>query len=196
MRFPWLGLALPGFLGTVLVATLGGAPFYPEGPPAAHTGGFGEPTCHRCHFDQPMNFLGGSLRLVGVPEVYRAGARYTLTVELARSAMQRGGFQVSARFADGARGGRQAGRLGRLDDRVEVVRDDSSAVQYAHHTEAGTTLAAPDTMRWRVVWTAPETASARVVFHLSANAANDDASEFGDFVYVAEGVSRGPGERE
>lgn len=196
MRFPWPGLALPGFLGTVLVATLGGAPFYPQDPPAAHTGGFGEPTCHRCHFDQPMNAPGGSLRLVGVPELYRAGARYTLTVELARPAMQRGGFQVSARFADGARGGRQAGRLGRLDDRVEVVRDDSSAVQYAHHTETGTTLATPDTMRWRVAWTAPETALARVVFHLSANAANDDASEFGDFVYVVEGMSRGPGERE
>ena len=196
MRFSWFGLALPGFLGTVLVATFGGAPFYPKDPPAAHTGGFGEPTCHRCHFDQPMNAPGGSLKLVGVPEVYRAGARYTLTVQLARPAMQRGGFQVSARFVDGARGGRQAGRLGRLDDRVEVVRDDSSAVQYAHHTETGTTLAAPDTMRWQVTWTAPETALARVVFHLSANAANDDASEFGDFVYVAEGVSSAPGERE
>ena len=190
MCFSWFGLALPVFLGTVLVATLGGAPGYPEGPPAAHTGGFGEPTCHRCHFDQPMNAPGGSLTLMGVPEVYTAGARYVLTIELARPEMQRGGFQLAARFANGGSVARQAGRLGMLDDRVEVVRDDSSAVQYAHHTETGTVLAAPDTIRWMIAWSAPETATARVVFHVSANAANDDASEFGDFVYIAERGSR------
>lgn len=186
MRLSWLVLVL-----AMVLTTVGGAFFYPEDPPVAHTGGFGEPTCHRCHFDQPVNAPGGALRLVGAPEVYRAGADYTLTIELARSAMQRGGFQVSARFADGARGGRQAGVLRAMDDRVVVVRDDSSAVQYAHHTEAGTLLPAPNIARWTLAWTAPETASGRVVFHLTANAANDDASEFGDFVYVAEGTSRG-----
>ena len=186
MRLIWLSCLLPVFL--VLVATLGRA--YPEGPPVAHTGGFGEPTCHRCHFDQPINAPGGSLRLVGVPEVYTAGARYVLTIELARPEMQRGGFQLAARFANGGSVARQAGRLGMLDDRVEVVRDDSSAVQYAHHTEAGTVLATPDTIRWMIAWSAPEMATARVVFHVSANAANDDASEFGDFVYIAERGSR------
>ena len=186
MRFSWLGLVL-----AMAITTVGGTRSYLDGPPTAHTGGFGEPTCHRCHFDQPLNDPGGSLRLLGVPEVYRAGARYTLTIDLARTGVQRGGFQVAARFAEGAHAGRQAGALAELDDRVKVVRDDSSAVQYTYHTEAGTALDTPHTMRWTVAWTAPETTQARVVFHVAANAANDDASEFGDFIYVAEGVSSG-----
>ena len=172
-------------LMVVLAGTaLGRAPAYPEAPPVAHTGGFGEPTCQKCHFDLPMNAPGGSLTLGGVPEVYAAGARYLLSIQLTRPAMGRGGVQVAARFADGVQAGQQAGTLQPVDDRLEVVLDDSSAVAYAHHTKAGTLLAAPDTARWTVAWTAPEAADGRIVFHLTANAANDDASEFGDYVYA------------
>lgn len=166
---------------------LGRAPGYPEAPPVAHTGGFGEPTCRQCHFDQPLNDPGGSLMLGGVPEVYAAGMRYLLIVELARPAMRRSGFQVAARFVDGA----QAGTLQPVDDRTEIVVNDSSAVIYVHHTKTGTLLAASDTARWTVAWTAPEAAAGRIVFHLTANAANDDASEFGDYVYAGRWGSSG-----
>ena len=181
MRLPHFGFVL---LIVLVGAALGRTPAYPEAPPVAHTGGFGEPTCQKCHFDLPLNDSGGSLVLGGVPEVYVAGARYLLTVQLTRSAMRRGGFQVAARFTDGAQAGQQAGTLQPVDDRTEVVLDDSSAVAYAHHTETGTLLTSPDTARWTVAWTAPQVAG-RIVFHLTANAANDDASEFGDYVYAA-----------
>ncbi len=186
MRLSWLVLVL---LGVFWGVALGRVSAYPEAPPVAHTGGFGEPTCRRCHFDLPLDAPGGSLTLDGVPDDYAAGARYLLTAKLIRPQMRRSGFQVSARFADGVRAGQQAGLLQPVNDHVDVVQDDSSAVEYAHHTRAGTLLATPDTARWTVAWTAPE-AAGRIVFHLAANAANDDASEFGDFIYTGTWFSR------
>jgi hypothetical protein len=40
----------------------------------------------------------------------------------------------------------------------------------------------------------PRLPGAPVAFHVAANAGNDDASEFGDYIYVAEVISSG-GER-
>jgi len=37
---------------------------FPDGPPPAHTGGFGEPTCRACHFDGDLNAEGGGLTRV------------------------------------------------------------------------------------------------------------------------------------
>ena len=53
---------------------------YPEEPPPAHTGGFGEPTCLQCHFDGALNEPGGELRVEGLPEAYMPGETYTLDV--------------------------------------------------------------------------------------------------------------------
>ena len=171
-----LGVGSAG-LGLVAgVIALGAALAYPDAPPPAHTGGFGEPTCHRCHFDQPLG-PAGALRLDGLPEVPEAGRRYRLTLTLGHAAMQRAGFQLAARHADG----RSAGLLEPLDDRTAPLADTSGIV-YLQHTEAGSHLATPDTARWAFAWTAPEVAGV-VVFHAAANAANGDASEFGDVVF-------------
>ena len=74
---------------------------YPDGAPPAHTGGFGESTCQACHFGSELNEPGGLLTIEGVPEVYRAGQAYQLTVQLTKPAMASGGFQLAARLADG-----------------------------------------------------------------------------------------------
>ncbi|MDX1547478.1 MAG: choice-of-anchor V domain-containing protein [Rhodothermales bacterium] len=151
---------------------------YPDAPPPAHTGGFGEPTCHRCHFGQPLDAPGGVLTLEGVPARYEAGRRYVLTVTLARAGMERAGFQLTARTAGGA----QAGALAPHDAGTAVAIVDSTGIRYAGHAEAGSHLASPDTARWRLVWT-PGASADTVFFHVAANAANGDASEFGDYVY-------------
>lgn len=49
--------------------------------------------------------------LEGVPETYRPGETYPLTVVLRHPELARGGFQLTARFAAGAAEGRQAGVL-------------------------------------------------------------------------------------
>lgn len=162
-----------------------GAVAYVDGPPLAHTGGFGEPTCRACHFDAELNEAPGGLVLKGLPAAYEPGERYRFTVALSRAGMGRAGFQLAARFAGGGDAGEQAGELRAVNgDRVEVVRHEASGVLYARHREAGTEPITPDSTRWRLDWTAPAAAAGDVVFHVTANAANDDASEFGDFIYA------------
>lgn len=156
-------------------------PGYAEDPPLAHTGGFGEPTCQACHFDQPLNAPDGSLTLTGVPDQYVPEVAYRITVALRRPDIGRGGFELSARFPDGA----QAGTLRSTTDRVNVSTEGALGVQYAHHTATGATPTAPELASWTLEWVAP-TQPDSVVFHVSANAANFDASEFGDFVYTAQ----------
>jgi hypothetical protein len=95
--------------------------------------------------------------------------------------MLAGGFQLAARSDDAA--GRQAGDLGPADDRATLVKTTLPAVQYLQHTRRGTGLAAPDTARWTLLWRAPD-GLGRVVFHLAANAANEDNSEMGDFIFT------------
>ncbi len=177
----WIPLALGGAVVAFLWAPVL-AVAYADRPPAAHTGGFGEPTCHACHFDQPLDDPAGTLALEGVPSDYTSEESYRLTLLLTRAEMARGGFQLAARFADGERAGQQAGTLRALDERVQVTEE--GGILYAHQTRMGTSLDAADTGRWTLEWTPPEKGSGAVVFHLVANAANGDDSEFGDFIYT------------
>ncbi len=175
----WAGLTLAFALGAAAGATA-----YSDGPPLAHTGGFGEPTCHRCHFDHPLNADSESLRLDGLPGSYAPGARYTLTIRLADEALRRAGFQMAARFVDGPAAGSQAGELLAPDTNVRV-RTAASGVQYAHHSQAGSQPSTPGVASWSVVWRAPQGGeNAPVAIHLVANAANGDDSEFGDRVHA------------
>ncbi len=150
---------------------------YPDRPAPAHTGGFGEPTCLACHFDGDLNPTGGALRVEGWPDAPEPGAVYELAVRLEHEAMERAGFQLAVRTADGT----QAGTLAPADGRSAVT--GAGGVVYLHHTLAGTEPTAPGEAVWRFAWTAPE-ARAPFRLHVAANAANGDASAFGDAIYA------------
>lgn len=157
---------------------------YRSGPPAAHTGGFGEATCIACHWGETE--APGDGLVIRAPALYQAGRTYEVGIELRDPALAAAGFQLAARFADGPGAGRQAGRLTPADSTVAVVTS-GAGVQYASHSPAGTGPAGDGVARWTVRWTAP-TEGAPVVFHGVGNAANDDFSEYGDRIHV--GVSR------
>ncbi len=183
------------FAAVLTAALLLAAPlseaFYLEGPPPAHTGGFGGDTCHTCHFENDLDTPGGSLTVSGVPETFDPSATYRITVALERPDMGRAGFQLAARLSEGDGAGRPAGTLRALggDDRVQAVTAEDGVI-YAQHTEPGTALTGSGTASWIVEWSPPAEATAPVVFHAAANAANDDASEFGDFIYTASATTR------
>lgn len=162
---------------------------YLDGPPPGYTAGFGEASCHECHFEQEFNDAVGALQVAGVPDPYVLGQAYRLTVRLTHPEMQRGGFQLSARAANGNPRGRHVGTLRPTDDRVGLSGDGGGAGVYAHHTEAGTSLTSAQEATWTVDWTAPSL-PIPIVFHVAANAANDDASEFGDHIYTTERMVR------
>jgi hypothetical protein len=167
-------------------------------PPPAHTGGFSEPLCTTCHIQADVNAGTGSIAIAGLPHEYESGATYTLTITIAQEGLRAGGFQISARFEDGA----QAGSLAAAQaDEARVDVTAQNGVQYSHHVYAGTQAVAPDTARWHVVWTAPPAArvspapqaagtspaphaAGPVIFHVAGNAADDDESPLGDMIYA------------
>jgi hypothetical protein len=154
-----------------------------DGPPVRSSGGFGEPSCIDCHWGAEMNDPGGAFFIEGVPEAYRPGEVYELTVVLTRPGMAVGGFQMAARFlADSTQAGTveippaEEGRVG-----IVTERD----VMYAQQRLAGMELTAPDTARWMIRWTAPQRLD-EVRFHASGNVGDGDDSQIGDYVYVTE----------
>jgi hypothetical protein len=154
---------------------------YAEGAPPGFSGGFGEQSCHACHFHAEVNAGRGRVTLAGVPERFAGGARYPITITLSRPGMQLGGFQLTARFRDD---GAQAGTLAPAPGEEQRVRVDlDGQVQYADQRQKGTALAAPETARWSLIWTAPSTAAA-VVFHVAANAADADGTVEGDYIHT------------
>ena len=188
----WRTAAFAGALTTALLtaASLPEAG-YLDGPPPAHTGGFGDDTCHACHFENDLDAPGGSLTLGSVPETFDPAVTYRITVSLERPRMGGAGFQLAARVSEGNGVGEPAGALQALDgdERVQVVAG-SDGVTYAQHTEPGTALTGPETTSWTLEWRSPADGTASVTFHAAANAANNDASEFGDFIYTTSATAR------
>lgn len=181
--------------GALTAALLFAAPppeaAYVDGPPPAHTGGFGGETCHACHFENDLDAPGGSLTLGGVPDTFDPSMTYRITVSLERAGMARAGFQLAVRVSEGSDAGEPAGALHALagDERAQVVAGPDGAT-YAQHTEPGTALTGAETTSWAFEWRPLAVDAASVTFHAAANAANDDASEFGDFIYTATATTR------
>ena len=148
----------------------------PENPPPAHTGGFGEPTCQACHFEADLNAGPGTIESE-LQDVVVADTTYRITVRLTHPGMRRAGFMLSTRTQDGA----QAGMLRAVDERTTTTA--AGDVVYIHHTLAGTRVHG-DTHEWTFEWSTDGLADGPVLVNVAANAANDDASAFGDWVYA------------
>lgn len=154
---------------------------YPEELPSAYTGGFGEESCHSCHFDYPLNPEEGSLSVSGIPNRYEPGKNYQITVSVEREALERAGFQLSSRFTDGSQAGSFKGDTTRIQ-----LTDVESTIQYIQHTTQSSKVASQTTAQWNMEWTAPDSAVGEIVFNIAANAGNGDVSSFGDYIYLRE----------
>ena len=168
------------------VAALGGVrgdSAHREGPPPAHTGGLGEPTCQACHAEYDLNLEGGSLSIEGLPEAWMPGERYPLRLVLQADGTVAAGFQLAIRTPDG----RQAGAFA-IPDRsrmaVDTVEGPAGEVHYLRHTWEGAEGEGSGA-EWRFDWIAP-TRTGSVVLHAAGNSANGDNSPFGDLVYTVE----------
>lgn len=165
------------------VPTLQSEQEYPEHLVGAFTGGFGEETCHSCHFDYELNREEGSLLVDGIPTELEEGRIYEFEISIEREDLKKSGFQLSARFSDGS----QAGVFQIMkNDRVMFTKQVPDSLQYLQHSEQGTSSTKDGENSWKVIWKAPDSISDSIHFHLSANAANGDQSEFGDWIYTKE----------
>jgi hypothetical protein len=174
----------------VLLAAPALAPAFKDGPLPGRTGGFGEPSCHACHFDNAVNHPAGTLQVAGLPASYTAHAEHRIRIVLRRPGARRAGFQLAVRFAGGPRRGEDAGVLEPLDERVQVAAPPDGRPRYAQHTARGGELGEDGESAWTVGWRAPAEARWPVALHVAANAGNGDDSPLGDHVYLAEATSR------
>jgi hypothetical protein len=158
---------------------------FKEGPYPNVAGGFGEQTCHLCHLDNPMNAAGGAVVLDGIPPAFTAGRTYPVTITIRREGLRRGGFEIAARFAGGRQKGRQAGTWRLVDARAQLIPGAvDKALTFVQHNQTGSRAATPGANTWTIEWTAPPAATGAVQFNVAANAANNDDSPLGDYIYV------------
>jgi hypothetical protein len=154
-----------------------------DGPPARVTGGPGEESCAACHTGNAVNAAGGELTIEGFPERYTPGKQYSLELVLSRPQLAAAGFQLAIRHRQGQT---QAGRIGVPEGSEQAVGIlDERGVQFAHQLLPDVAPPGAGTMRWKLAWTAPESAGP-VVLHAAAIAADGDDSQLGDFVYTLE----------
>lgn len=152
---------------------------YPEHIAGAYTGGFGEDSCHSCHFDYDLNPGDGSLEIIA-PDLYRPGEPHEIEINVQREDIGKAGFQMTARFENGS----QAGRF-ELNDKLTETPGIDNELQYIQHG-IGEVTAEGGSKTWAVIWNAPEEKTGPVYLNIAVNAANGDDSEFGDWIYVDE----------
>lgn len=155
---------------------------YPDHIPGPFTGGFGEESCHSCHFDYAPNDPRGQLRVTGLDRTYLHGESYRVVISLHSERLGIGGFQLAARHEDGS----QAGTFKWRDDRIIYTPGIEGSVKYLQHGLTGNRPGADNIVSWEFTWRAPEEGGGPVIFHIAANAGNDDDSPFGDWVYLKE----------
>ncbi len=162
------------------------------GPPQGATGSaiFNQSSCAQasCHAGT-ANTGSGTLTLSGVPANYTLGQAYAFTVTLQQTGQRRWGFQLSARARSS---GQTAGTLQAGADGFSQLQS-LGGVQYIAHNAAGTRAGKADgPVSFQVRWTAPSSDVGEVVFSVAGNAANNDASNSGDFIYTHETTSLPP----
>lgn len=166
-------------VAALLALAAAGAGAYEDGAPPGHTGGFGEPDCSACHSGYAKNAPDGKLAIEGLPESYAPGESYRLAVELLHPELASGGLQLAVRTAKG----NPAGELVAASDRLQLIED--AGQRYLQHTRAGTKTDTDGRIRWEFEWRAPEEPGP-LVLNVAANAANDDLSALGDYIYTLE----------
>lgn len=154
---------------------------YEDGAPPGHTGGLGEPDCTVCHADSDLNPADGALRVEGLPDRVVAESAYELAVVLKHPELRAAGFQLAIRSSDG----KPSGQLVSLSDRTRVIEESGQV--YLQHTKEGLHPETEGAARWVFRWIAAGVAGP-VYLHVAANAANDDISALGDYIFALERI--------
>lgn len=153
------------------------------GPDAGYTDAPGDlGNCTACHdsFVSP-NVGPGTLSLSGAPEVYTPGEQYNLTITVQQNHKHRFGFQLTAIDKNGNR----AGTLVPVSSDSQLTPDTGiGGRQYIEHTQIGTLATGANSRTWTIRWTAPSTDIGTVFFWFAGNAADDDDSNQGDYIYT------------
>jgi hypothetical protein len=177
---------------------------FSTGPPAGRTlaralGTYpAETSCTSCHSGNTLNDPNGGLQILDVPFAAVAGQTYPLRVRLnyaladtTGASNPLWGFELTAvNAADGKGVGTLLAPAPNAGaDSLKIVQVTSGTLatsnrQYIEHTFTATRLDQPGPVEWHVDWVAPATATNKVIFFATGNAANGNASTSGDHVFA------------
>jgi len=178
-------------LAVLTLAVAAVAYAHSTGPDQGYTDAPGDlGNCTACHDNFPANSGPGSLNISGNPAIYTPGQNYTLAVTIQDPRARRWGFELTA--IDG--NGNRAGTFTPLDDFTQIAATGTPILdrQYIEHTAVGTFPGTSGGHTWHVQWTAPVTDAGAVHFYFAGNAANNDGTNQGDFIYTNSATSDSP----
>lgn len=163
---------------------------FSSGPPQGRTGAQvdGGLTCTACHRGADVN--NGVGRLTITAAAYSPGVKQTIRVRLEHPEARRWGFQLTARVASDP--SKKAGTLTpNADAQVRcgltgtAVAPCGDALEFAEHTQPGTSADTPNGKTWEIEWTPPDSNVGDIIFFAAGNAANNNGTNTGDFIYNA-----------
>jgi hypothetical protein len=154
--------------------------YYSSQPPPDHSGTPGGGLCSDCHGN--LNSGGGSIVVNGLPATFKAGQTYPFSVTITHGAANRTrwGFEINARNA-GNNG------IGTFKSTNPNATTNGGPSEIAHNS-AVVTAATNSYTYSGLSWTAPSTIAAgdnAVTFYMAGNAANNNGSTSGDFIYAS-----------
>ena len=145
------------------LALAGSASAFPNGAPWGSANPKVQPNCSSCHFDEEAVTESGAIVLSGLPDHAVGGEVYDLTLKLKMPVEGATGFLISAN------NGAFSAQRPDLEFRGSEIRSISPS--------------AGSEVQWTFTWAAPASWEKPVVFEIGVNAANDDASPFGDEIH-------------
>jgi hypothetical protein len=166
-------------------------PLYSSIPPMGYTGAVPlNGTCNVCHSGNPLNEVGGSVSVVGLPtSSYSAGMQYnfSLTITHGTADRIRWGFSMAARNSAGD----PVGTFSTVDPDPLVSHAAVNGNDFSHYVAVIT----PPQSSYTYVglrWTAPAVPGpndGNVTFYYVGNAADGTGNTLNDYIYTSTSAS-------
>jgi hypothetical protein len=151
---------------------------YSSGPPNGVTGAPGEGTCHDCHNSFDLNSGAGTLTITA-PDQFEAEQTYDIVVSLAQATQTRWGFEFTPLDIGTCT----------ITDEENTQASISGGNTYVKQTSQGTYAGETLAVLWTFQWTAPADPPEQVTFYAAGNAADNNGSTSGDYVYTTTATS-------
>lgn len=156
------------------------------GPPLGFTGAPNEGNCTGCHYTFPLNSGGGKVEITGLPASFTPGQSYTVTVTLTHPTARAWGFELTALDADGTSS--PTGALTVTDSATTLKRDSTASgslrTYLSHNDERGIAKGKAGSNSWSFTWTAPAATAGDITFYAVGNAADNQVTPEGDYIYT------------
>jgi hypothetical protein len=138
-----------------------------------------------CHESFAVN-SGPGMVTIDVPDGYEPGMTYAITVNVAQAGQMRWGFQITVLDALE----QMAGSFATLDATTQT-QEFAPRLYVTHNSPPtdGTAPGQPNGNSWTFHWTAPDADVGPVTFYAAGNAANNDETSLGDYIYTTTAVS-------